>query len=121
MADNRQDPPTPEQTPKQRAKQYAGMYTVAVVALALAVMLGALWWSGGTCTADMLACHTSMRSILLIAPTAILGLGGVAAFVETYRIWRAGGPWWIWQGAGWALFILMTIYAMFSAGAIART
>lgn len=33
--------------------------------------------------------------------------GGIGALVQAYRIWRRGGRWPIWQGAGWLLFALM--------------
>lgn len=38
---------------------------------------------------------------------AILLVGGLGGFVQTYRVFRRGGGWVIWQGAGWFLFILM--------------
>lgn len=38
---------------------------------------------------------------------AILLAGGLGGFVQTYRVWKRGGGWPIWQGAGWILFILM--------------
>jgi len=54
---------------------------------------------------------------------AILFLGGVGALVKAYRVWRAGGTWPIWQGAGWFLLTLMLVClsipwsaAMFSSG-----
>ena len=50
------------------------------------------------------------RSVILAAavPT-ILFLGGVGAFVKAYRVWRVGGTWPIWQGAGWFLLTLMLV------------
>ena len=39
----------------------------------------------------------------------VLLVGGIAAFIKTYRIWRAGGTWPIWQGAGWILLTLMLV------------
>jgi hypothetical protein len=49
-------------------------------------------------------------SVLLAAlvPT-ILFLGGVGALFKAYRVWRAGGTWPIWQGAGWFLLTLMLV------------
>lgn len=43
---------------------------------------------------------------LAAAVPAILFLGAVGAFVQTYRVWRARGAWPIWQGAGWFLLAL---------------
>jgi NADH:ubiquinone oxidoreductase subunit H len=40
---------------------------------------------------------------------AVLFLGGVGALAKTYRVWRTGGTWPIWQGAGWFLLTLMLV------------
>ena len=40
---------------------------------------------------------------------AILFLGGVGAFIRTYREWKAEGGWVQWQGAGWFLLLLMLV------------
>lgn len=37
----------------------------------------------------------------------ILFLGGLGAFVKTYREWKVSGPWVAWQGAGWFLLVAM--------------
>jgi hypothetical protein len=39
----------------------------------------------------------------------ILFSGGIGAFVQTYRVWRAGGVWPIWQAAGWILLLLFLV------------
>jgi hypothetical protein len=50
------------------------------------------------------------RSVVLAASVpAVLFLGGVGAFVKTYRVWRVGGTWPAWQGAGWFLLTLMLV------------
>jgi hypothetical protein len=61
-------------------------------------------------------CHQGWRSHHVVTsktpftqPIAELLLGGIGAFVRTYRVWRAGGRWWIWQGAGWFLLVLMLL------------
>ena len=41
-----------------------------------------------------------------MATPGVLFLGAVGAFVKTYRDWRAGRTWPIWQGAGWFLMTL---------------
>ncbi|OBI84023.1 hypothetical protein [Mycobacterium sp. E740] len=41
-------------------------------------------------------------------PTILL-VGGIGAFVKTYREWRAQGAWVQWQGAGWFLLLLMLV------------
>lgn len=43
------------------------------------------------------------------AVPAILFLGGVGAFVKTYRMWKEQGAWPAWQGAGWFLLVLMLV------------
>ena len=47
--------------------------------------------------------------ILAAAVPAILFLGGVGALFKAYRVWRVGGTWPIWQGAGWFLLTLMLV------------
>ena len=37
----------------------------------------------------------------------VLFLGGIGAFVKTYREWRTGGGWLAWQGPGWLLLTMM--------------
>lgn len=37
---------------------------------------------------------------------AVLFAGAVGAFYKTYRVWREGGTWPIWHGAGWFLLAL---------------
>ena len=61
--------------------------------------------------------------LLASAVPATLFLGGVGALVQAYRVWRDGGTWPIWQGAGWFLLTLMLVClsipwsaAMFSSG-----
>jgi hypothetical protein len=39
----------------------------------------------------------------------ILFLGGLGAFVKTYRLWKAEGAWPAWQGAGWFLLTFMLV------------
>jgi NADH:ubiquinone oxidoreductase subunit H len=40
---------------------------------------------------------------------AILFIGGIGAFVKTYRVWKVQGAWPAWQGAGWFLLVLMLV------------
>jgi hypothetical protein len=40
---------------------------------------------------------------------AFFMLGGLGAFVHTYRTWQRGGLWPLWQGVGWALLMCMLI------------
>jgi hypothetical protein len=54
---------------------------------------------------------TTDRASLVLASSvpALLLLGGIGAFVKAYQVWRAGGTWPIWQGAGWFLLTLMLV------------
>ena len=49
---------------------------------------------------------------------AILFIGGVGAFVKTYRVWKEEGAWPAWQGAGWFLLSFMLVCLAVPAAAI---
>jgi hypothetical protein len=53
----------------------------------------------------------SARESVIVASLvpATLFVGGVGAFVRTYREWKAKGAWPAWQGAGWFLLVLMVV------------
>ncbi|HEX2286747.1 MAG TPA: hypothetical protein VHI10_18320 [Mycobacterium sp.] len=55
------------------------------------------------------------------AVPAILFLGGVGAFVKTYRVWKEQGAWPAWQGAGWFLLVLMLVCLAIPGAAIHAT
>lgn len=40
---------------------------------------------------------------------AIFFLGGLGALAQTYRVWKRGGTWPIWQGLGWLLLMTMLV------------
>ena len=90
------------------AIHWAAWWAVAGVAF---LVVAALWV--GTCgrgaDLDTVACGPIERTILGLGAPVILLIGGVVAFVRTYRVWRAGGTWWGWQGAGWFLLTLMML------------
>lgn len=90
-----------------------------VVAVALVVLFASLAWVNG-CKSDdadgaLAACSAIQRNTLAIGPAVILFVGGVGAFVRTYQVWRACGGWWIWQGAGWFLLVLMMLVLTMTA------
>jgi len=81
----------------------------AVAGLAF-VILAALWVS--TCAGtgvDTVACGAPQRTLLALGSPLILFAAGVWAFLRTYRVWKAGGTWWGWHGAGWFLLTLMVV------------
>lgn len=91
-------------------------HAVRYAALAAAVGIGylvvaALWDSTckGAMSVDTAACGAPQLTILAFGGPLILFAAGVWAFVRTYRVWRAEGTWWAWQGAGWLLMVLMVV------------
>ena len=85
----------------------------AVLAAAAGVgflILAALWVS--TCpgtSVDTAACGAPERTLLALGSPLILLGAGLWAFLRTYRVWKAEGTWWGWQGAGWFLLTLMVV------------
>ena len=99
----------------------AARFTGLVVAVALLLLgLGLVWVSGcksGAGDQALAHCDRLRRNAVGIGSPLILLLGGIGAFVRTYRIWRAGGRWWIWQGIGWFLLMLMLVELTMTAPA----
>ncbi|MFE3546393.1 hypothetical protein ACFXK0_25815 [Nocardia sp. NPDC059177] len=96
-----------------RTGRRAMRYAATIIALAaLACALATVWAAQrDVCAAAQSRfCDTPAKTAVLAVPGAILLLGGLVAFVQTYRVWRRGGAWVIWQGAGWFLFVFMTVY-----------
>jgi hypothetical protein len=91
----------------------AARFAAVVVVVALVVLGLALWWVSGCKSGGgdhvLSKCSALQRNFVAIGPSLILLLGGVWAFVRTIQVWRAGGRWWIWQGAGWFLLALMLV------------
>lgn len=118
----RRTPPSPggdrlgqEDEEVRSAARFAGLTTV----VGLAFVLLAAWWAS-TCdaaaeTVETAACGRAYRSVLAAGSPAIFAAGGVRAFLRTYRVWRARGTWWGWQGAGWFLMSLMLLVLLMSA------
>lgn len=87
-------------------------FAVVVAAAAMAfVAFGAFWASmcDGTRALDTVTCGRPERTLLGFGAPLILLAGGLRAFLRTYRVWRRGGSWWGWQGAGWLLLTLMAL------------
>jgi hypothetical protein len=86
----------------------AATYTLGVVAVAgIAFAIYALTARGSIVVAS--------------AVPAILLIGGIGAFVRTYRLWRAQGAWPAWQGAGWFLLVLMLVCLSIPGSAMQAT
>jgi hypothetical protein len=98
----------------------AARFGITVAAAAVVFLVVAAVWVS-TCsgaTADTVACGTLQRTVLALGSPVILMLGGLRAFVRTYQVWRRGGTWWPWQGAGWFLMAAMLAVLMMSLPAI---
>jgi len=90
-------------------------FTGVITAVGLAfVVLATLW--AGSCdpAAETVACGRPYRTVLALGAPAIFAGGGLRAFLGTYRVWRARGTWWGWQGAGWFLMTLMLVIMLMS-------
>jgi hypothetical protein len=88
----------------QAARFALVMGTLGVAFLVLAAVLLRNCHSVGTA-----ACGTPYRTLLALGGPVILFVGGLGAFVRTYRAWHRYQTWWAWQGAGWFLFLLMMV------------
>jgi hypothetical protein len=104
-----------------KAFRSAVRYAAIVIAIALLIMVGVIVWSatsGDSCAdAEFAVCTDPARQILMFGPVLVLLLGGLGAFIRAYLVWKEGGRWPIWHGTGWALFVLMVMYAGISATA----
>jgi hypothetical protein len=86
----------------------AAIYVGAVVAVAAVVFAAYAF--------------TAKESVVMAsAVPAVLLLGGIGAFVKTFRMWKAQGAWPAWQGAGWFLLILMLVCLSVPGAAIMAT
>ncbi len=65
---------------------------------------------------------TARDSVLVASLVPVtLFVGGVGAFVRTYREWKANGAWPAWQGAGWFLLTLMLVCLAIPGAAMSAT
>lgn len=97
----------------------AAIYVLGVVAVAGIVAVLAYSWADrreSCAEAEVVLCDTPSVLAVVLAPALVLLAGGIGAFVRTYLVWREGGSWPIWQGAGWFLFILMVGYLSIGGG-----
>lgn len=119
--------PTPQDPPEHLGREgettraairWAAWWSVAGVAF---LVVAALWVSscGAGADQDTVACGRVELTMLGLGAPMILLIGGIVAFVRTYRVWRAGGTWWGWQGAGWFLFTVMMLTLMMGLPALA--
>jgi hypothetical protein len=105
---------------RDRTTYAAAVKFVAIfVAVALVILFGSMAWMSGCKTGAgqgaLDHCSALQRNTLAIGPAVTLLIGGVWAFLRTYQVWRARGGWWIWQGAGWFLLMLMLLVLTMTA------
>ncbi|WP_078312957.1 MULTISPECIES: hypothetical protein [unclassified Mycobacterium] len=99
----------------RRTVQKAVRFSLTVVILAAITLVATVMWIG-RCSIS-LDVNTALSSregtplIALASPTVLL-IGGIVAFIQTYRVWRRRESWWVWQGAGWFLLVLMVVNLM---------
>lgn len=60
--------------------------------------------------AEAMLCDGASQAAMVVGPALVLAAGWIGAFVITFRRWREGRVWPIWQGAGWFFFFLLLAY-----------
>ncbi len=109
-------------TADDRTFRRVAIYVAAVLAVAALVFAITAIWAADrrACAgAETMLCDTAAKSAILAGPPVVLILGGIGAFVQTYREWRRGRSWPIWQGGGWFLFTMMIVYLGIGGGSVA--
>ncbi len=92
---------------------------VSVIAVAFVLAAAAVLSTCAGDTVETVACGAPQRMFLALGAPVILLVGGVWAFVHTYRSWRRYQTWWAWQGAGWFLLTLMLFILVATLPALA--
>lgn len=100
------DEPGREDGEVRAAARFALLTAIAGTAFVV-VAASAVSGCAGEAATDTGVCGAAQRALLGAGGPLILLLGGIWAFVRTYRLWRRRGTWWAWQGAGWFLMTLM--------------
>ena len=57
-------------------------------------------------------------AVVALAAAAVMFIGAFGALWITYRTWRAGGRWQVWQGASWFLLAAAVMTMMATAPAL---
>ncbi|MFW0786890.1 hypothetical protein AAFP35_20540 [Gordonia sp. CPCC 206044] len=63
------------------------------------------------------ASSDGVRTALIIAAPVIMLVGALTALWRTYRNWKRGGKWQVWQGASWFLLATFVIF-LFGTGPV---
>ena len=95
----RNDMTSPEKSPGSTGEvRQCVVHGVVTVGFGLAVLIVAWASSGG------------LRTALIVAAPIVVLIGALAALWRTYRCWRSGGRWQIWQAASW---LMLATFIMF--------
>lgn len=62
-----------------------------------------------------LAASESVQNVLVIASPVVVMIGAIAMLVRTYRVWKSGGRWQMWQGGAWFLLVFFIVMLFNSA------
>ncbi|OHU76595.1 hypothetical protein [Mycobacteroides chelonae] len=107
-----------DRTRKSRDKKAFGKAVwfsgVVVVAAGITLITSVMWMGQYSISLDVdeALCGRHGTPMIALASPAVLLIGGIVAFVQTYRSWKRRESWWIWQGAGWFLLLLMVVNLM---------
>ncbi|WP_278262512.1 hypothetical protein [Nocardia sp. AG03] len=107
--------------PDDRTFRQAVIYGLTVIAVAAVVCALAAVWAANRdacASAESRLCDDAAKTAVLFGPALVLLAGGLGAFVQTFRRYRADRSWRSWQGAGWFLFVAMTAYLAIGAGTL---
>jgi len=104
--------------PEVRAAIRFGLLT-SVLGVGFLIVAAALARSCDGAVVDSASCGRPARLVLALGAPVILFSGGVYSFVRTYRAWKNERIWWVWQGAGWFLMLLMLTVLTMSLPALA--
>lgn len=97
----------------RRIFAHAARFTALVVAASLAALGFALWsvhgCKSGRGPSVLDHCSAVQRNFLAVGAPLVLFLGVLCAFGRTIQIWRKHRRWWIWQGAGRFMLVLLLV------------
>lgn len=96
-------------------------FAALAAAAACGFLAVALLWVS-TCPGvgtDTVACGPAQRTLLALGAPVIAFGAALRALLRTYRVWKASGTWWGWQGAGWFLLTAAVLLVALGVGPIA--
>ncbi|MBD0862198.1 hypothetical protein IA539_13380 [Gordonia sp. zg691] len=61
------------------------------------------------------ASSDSLQTVLIIASPIVVLVGAIAMLFRTYRVYKRGGRWQVWQGGAWFLLVFFIVMLFNSA------